>query len=394
MHEREPVIVSAARTPTGRFLGAISALSAVDLGAHALRAAIERAGVDAADVDEVIVGNVIQAGVGQAPARQAALRAGIPDSIPATTINKVCGSGLKAVMLAAQAIKAGDGDCFVAGGTESMSNAPYLLTQARTGYRLGDGQLVDSVLRDGLWCAFEDRHMGMLAEHIAECYSVSRQEQDEFALKSHQKAVAAIASGKFKDEIVPVDVPQRKGTVRVEIDEPPRADTTAEALARLPSAFCESGCVTAGNAPGLSDGAAAVVVTSRAYANQQGLVPLARITGYAMAAREPAMIFGAPPLAIRRVLEKTRTRIEDYDLLEVNEAFSAQVIANHRELGWDWDRLNVHGGAVALGHPVGASGARILTTLLYALRDRGLRTGLASLCLGGGGAVALTLEVL
>jgi acetyl-CoA C-acetyltransferase len=389
----DALILSAARLPTGRFLGALSDLSATELGSRAVRAAVERARVDPATVDEVIFGNVVQAGVGQAPARRAALAGGIPDFVPAMTINKVCGSGLKAVMLAAQAIKAGDGDLFVAGGMESMSNAPHLLQRSRQGLRLGDATLADSVIHDGLWCSFGNEHMGSAAERIASCFNVTRQEQDQLALESHRKAVAAIESGAFDAEIVPVELQSRKGTTVVDRDEPPRADTSLEALAKLRPAFAEGGLVTAGNAPGLSDGAAALVVASGRRARELGAEPLARVTGYASAAREPGMIFAAPPLAVARLLDRTGLRFEDFDLIELNEAFAAQVWANHRELGWDWARFNVNGGAIALGHPIGASGARILVTLVHALRARGGGRGLASLCLGGGGAVALSVEV-
>jgi len=394
----EVVIVGAARVPTGKFLGGLSSLSAPKLGAIAIRAALERSGVAAEDVDEVFVGNVLQAGVGQAPARQAALAGGVPDDVPATTINKVCGSGLKAAMLAAQAIRAGDGTCYVAGGMESMSNAPYLLPKARTGYRLGNAEVQDANLRDGLWCAFEDQHMGMLAEHIAGVFEISREAQDAFALRSHEKAIAAQESGAFRDEIVPVEIPQRKGPALViDRDEPPRADTSLAALGKLAPAFCEGGCVTAGNAPGLSDGAAALVLMERNAAERAGVPILARVLGYANAAREPRMIFAAPPKAIRQVLEKTGLALGDFDLFELNEAFAAQSLANLKDLGLDANRvddfLNVNGGAIALGHPVGASGARVLVTLIHALRQRGGKRGLAALCLGGGGAVAMAVEV-
>jgi acetyl-CoA C-acetyltransferase len=387
-------ILSGARLPIGRFLGGLSGLSAPELGARAASAAIERAGVDPAGIDEVLLGNVVQAGVGQAPARQAALKAGLPDAVPATTINKVCGSGLKTVMLASQAIRAGDGDLFLAGGMESMSNAPHLLRGARRGVRLGNAELVDAVVHDGLWCAHGDEHMGACAERIAECFKVGREEQDRFALESHRKAVAAIESGAFRDELVPVELPGPRGsTTVVDRDEGPRADTSLEALAALKPAFRPGGCVTAGNAPGLSDGAAALVVASGRATARLGRKPLARVVGQAQVAREPGMLFAAPPLAIRRLLELVGWRLDDVDLIELNEAFSAQVLANHRELGWDWAKFNVHGGAVALGHPIGASGARVLVGLIYALRARGGGRGIASLCLGGGGAVALGVEV-
>jgi len=387
------VVVGAARTPIGKFLGALSPLTAPRLGAVAIRAAVERSGIDPSSIDEVFMGNVVSAGIGQAPARQAAIGAGIPDSVPATTINKVCGSGLKAVMLAAQAIRAGDGTIYVAGGMESMSNAPYLLPQARSGYRLGHGQILDANVHDGLWCAFVDQHMGMLAEHIAQVYDVSRDEQDRCAVESHRKAVAAQRTGAFAEEIVPIDVPRRNGPpTRVADDETPRPDTSLEALANLRPAFCNDGRVTAGNAPGLSDGAAAVVLMERRTAERGGFPILARIIGYANAARDPKMIFAAPPLAIRAVLDRTGLSLDDVDLLEVNEAFAAQILANQKELGWDAAKLNVNGGAIALGHPIGASGARVLVTLIHALRRRGSRRGLAALCLGGGGAVAMAVE--
>lgn len=395
MADRDPVLVSAVRTPIGRFLGALSPLSATQLGSIAIRAALARAGnVPLDQFDEVIMGNVVTAGEGQAPARQAALHAGIPADIPALTINKVCGSGLKAVMLAAQAVKAGDGDLFVAGGMESMSNAPYLLPKARTGYRMGNGALVDSVVTDGLWCAFENVHMGEEAEVVAEAYGISREAQDQFAYQSHMKAHAATEAGRFKDEMVPVEVPQKKGTVTVDRDESIRPDTSIETLGKLNPAFRkEAGTVTAGNAPGLNDGAAATVVASEAKARELGLPVLARITGYAAAAIEPRMIFACPPRAVRKVLAKTGMKMSDFDVIEVNEAFSAQVLANGKELDWDWSRVNPNGGAVALGHPIGASGTRVLATLVYELKRRGGGRGLATLCLGGGGAVAMSVEV-
>lgn len=393
MAEREAVIVGAARTPIGKFLGALSSLSATELGAIAIREAVRRSGVPVDQIEEAIMGNVVSAGVGQAPARQAAMRAGLPDDLPAVTINKVCGSGLKAVMLAAQAIRAGDADIMVAGGMESMSNAPYLLPGARTGYRLNDQTVVDAVVHDGLWCAFEDMHMGNEAEIIAEKFSISRQAQDAFALESHKRATAATESGRFKDEMIPVEIAQKKGTVTIDRDEAIRPDTSLEALAALKPAFKKDGTVTAGNAPGLNDGAAALVVASSERAKALGLPILARITGYASAAITPKYIFAAPPRAVNRLLERTGLKISDFDLIEVNEAFAAQVLANGKELDWDWNRVNVNGGAVALGHPIGASGARVLTTLLYELRRRGGGRGLATLCLGGGGAVALSIEV-
>ena len=388
-----PVIVSAARIPTGRFQGTLAPLAVTDLGALVVREAVRRAQIDASRLDSVIMGNVVSAGAGMAPARQAAIRGGVPPSVPALTINKICGSGLMAVMLAAQAIRAGDGKAFVAGGMESMTNAPYLLKQARAGYRLGHGQLFDANLLDGLWCSFEDQHMGILAEYIAERYGLTRSDLDEYSLKSHRKAVAAIKEGLFREEIVPVQVQQKKGTVTLENDEPPREDTSLEALSKLPPAFKRDGIVTAGNAPGLCDGAAAVVVMEEQEARAQGLTPLARITGYASAAQEPKWIFATPPLAIRKLLDRTGYSLSSFDLIEVNEAFASQILSNGKELDWDWERVNVNGGAIALGHPIGASGARVLVTLIYAMKHRGLQRGLASLCLGGGGAVAMSVEM-
>jgi acetyl-CoA C-acetyltransferase len=393
MSEQQAVIIGAARTPTGKFLGSLASLSAPELGALAIKAAVARSGIDPATIEEVMMGNVVSAGLGQAPARQAAIKAGLSVDIPAFTINKVCGSGLKAVMLAAQAIRAGDGQAYVAGGMESMSNAPYLLRKARTGYRMGNGELVDAVVNDGLWCAFEDVHMGNEAEIIAEKFAVSREEQDRLALASQQKAAAATATGRFKDEMVPIELPQKKGTLVIDTDEPIRADSSLEALAKLKPAFQPNGCVTAGNAPGLSDGASATVVVSQSFAKAHNLSPLARIVAYASAAIEPRYIFAAPTRAVRRVLELSGLGIHDFDLIEVNEAFASQTLANGKELNWDWERVNVNGGAIALGHPIGSSGSRVLTTLIYELRRRGGGRGLATLCLGGGGAVAMIVEV-
>ncbi len=387
-----PVIVSAVRTPIGRFLGGLAPLAAPQLGAAAVREAVRRAGVAAGDVEEVILGNVVQGGVGQAPARQAALAAGLPGTVPALTINKVCGSGLKAVMLAAQAIKAGDASCVVAGGMESMSNAPFYLFGLRTGVKLGNQAMVDGVIHDGLWCSFGDCHMGAYAEYTATKAGVSREDQDRFALDSHRKAVAAQAAGRFDAEIVPVEIADRKGTVTIAKDEAPRADSTFEALAKLKPAFVKDGTVTAGNAPGLNDGASALVVTSLAFARERGLKPLARITAYATGGGEPKEIFFAPIVAVQALMKKEGKAIGDYDLIEANEAFAVQALADGRGLGWDFARVNVNGGAVALGHPIGASGARVLTTLLYALEARSAATGLATLCLGGGNAVALSVE--
>jgi acetyl-CoA C-acetyltransferase len=393
MSEHIPVIVGAVRTPTGKFLGNLASLTAPQLGAIAIKEVVKRAEIAPEAIDEVIMGNVVTAGIGQAPARQAAIFAGLPEDLPAFTVNKVCGSGLKAVMLAAQAIRAGDAQAFVAGGMESMSNAPYLLPKARTGYRMGDGKIVDSVVHDGLWCAFENIHMGNEAEIIAEKFQISREEQDEFALRSHHNAAAATTSGRFKDEIVPVEIKQKKGTLVVDTDEPIRADTSLAALSALKPAFQEGGTVTAGNAPGLSDGASATVVVDQEFARAHGMTILARITGYASAAITPRYIFAAPTRAVRRLLERTNARIDDFDLIEVNEAFAAQTLANGKELDWDWSRVNVNGGAIALGHPIGSSGSRVLTSLIHELRRRGGGRGLATLCLGGGGAVAMSVEV-
>jgi len=391
--DRTPVIVSATRTPVGRYLGGLSTLPATRLGAIAIREAVKRAGVDAGAVNEVIMGMVVQGGAGQAPARQAAIHGDIPDDVPAMTINKVCGSGLKAVMLASQAIKAGDAECIVAGGMESMSTSPHYVYGMRGGIKYGDGKLVDSVQFDGLWCSFGDNVMGAYAEYTAEKASITREEQDQYAFESHQKAVAAIEGGKFKAEIVPVEIPGRKGQVTVvDTDEGPRKDTSLEALAKLRPAFQKDGSVTAGNAPGLNDGGSALVVTSQAFAEAHGLAVLARVTGYTAAGGPPKELFFAPIKAVQNLMAKTKTAIGAYDLIEANEAFSVQALADGRALGWDWGRVNVHGGAVALGHPIGASGARILTTLLYAMQDRGAATGLATLCLGGGNAVALSVE--
>ncbi|MDH4351746.1 MAG: acetyl-CoA C-acetyltransferase, partial [Gemmatimonadota bacterium] len=381
---RTPVIVAATRTPIGRFLGGLGPLTAPQLGAIVVREAVARAGVDPAAVDEVIMGHVVQGGAGQAPARQAAIGGGIPGAVPSMTINKVCGSGLKAVMLAAQAIKAGDAQCVVAGGMESMSSVPFYLYGIRDGVKFGNQKLVDGVIHDGLWCSFGNCHMGSHAEYTATKAGVTREQQDQFALESHQKAVAAIDDGKFKAEIVPVEIAGRKGTTVVDTDEPPRRETTLEALAKLKPAFEKGGSVTAGNAPGLNDGASALVVTSEAFAQAHGLTVLARVTAYATGGGEPKDLFFAPIVAVQNLMRQAGTKINDYDLIEANEAFAVQALADGNGLGWDWTRVNVHGGAVALGHPIGASGARILTTLLYALADRGKQAGLATLCLGCG----------
>jgi acetyl-CoA C-acetyltransferase len=395
---RTPVIVSAARTPIGKFLGGLSSLSAPELGGIVIREAVRRAGVNMDDIEEVIMGNVIQGGVGQAPARQAALKGGIPSSVSAVTVNKVCGSGLKSVMLASQAIKAGDIQVAVAGGQESMSSAPYYVYGMRNGVKLGDQSMVDGMIKDGLWCSFCDVHMGSHAEYTAKKGEVTRDRQDEFAVASHRKAVAAIEAGKFKPEIVPVQVPGRKGPTTVDTDEGPRKDATMETLAKLRPAFPpKSGSgdglsVTAGNASSLNDGAAALVITSEEYARAHGLTILARVTGYATGAVDPQDLFFAPVTAVRNLMSKTRSSITDFDLIEANEAFASQALADGDQLGWAWDRVNVNGGAIALGHPIGASGARVLTTLLYALEDRNKGRGLATLCLGGGDAVALSVE--
>ena len=394
---RQPVIVSAARTPIGKFLGGLASLSAPELGAIAIREAVKRAGIDPQEIEEVIMGNVIQGGVGQAPARQAAIKSGLPATISALTINKVCGSGLKAVMLAAQSIKAGDREVVVAGGQESMSNAPYYVYGMRGGVKLGDQNMVDGMIKDGLWCAFCDVHMGGHAEYTAKKAGVTREQQDDFAAKSHAKAIAATEAGKFKDEIVPVVIPGKKGPTTVDTDESPRKDTTADSLAKLRPAFPGKDksaelSVTAGNASSLNDGAAALVVTSEAFAKANGLNILARIDAYATGATEPQDLFFAPIQAVNNLMKKSGTKISDYDLIEANEAFASQAIADGNGLEWNWDNVNVNGGAIALGHPIGASGARVLTTLLYALQDRGKQRGLATLCLGGGDAVALSVS--
>ena len=389
-----PVIVSACRTPIGKYLGGLSSFAAPQLGAIAIREAVRRAGIDAGVVDEVIMGHVLQGGSGQAPGRQAAIQAGLPGIIPSLTINKVCGSGLKAVMLASQAIKAGDAECVVAGGMEAMSASPHYLYGYRNGIKAGNQTIVDGMIHDGLWDSFGTTHMGGYAEYTAQKAGVTRQEQDEFAYHSHRRAVAAIESCKFSQEIVPVEVATKGGVTKVTTDESPRKETSVEALAKLKPAFQKDGSVTAGNAPGLNDGASALVVTSLAFAKAHGLTPLAKVTAYATGGGEPKDLFFAPIIAVENLLAKAGTTINDYELIEANEAFAVQAIADGRALKWDWDRVNVNGGAIALGHPIGASGARVLTTLLYAMRDRGKRTGLATLCLGGGNAVALSVEAL
>jgi acetyl-CoA C-acetyltransferase len=395
-------IVSAARTPIGKFGGALASTPAVELGAVAIAAAVERGLPPDATVDEVLMGQVLQAGVGQAPARQAALRAGLPETTSATTINRVCGSGLKSIMLAAAEIKAGDAEIVVAGGMESMNGAPYLLPNARFGYRLGDGSLKDATTTDGLWCAIENCHMGTHAERVAIKDNVSRQDQDAFALESHRRAIAAADAGRFKDEMAPVTVRTGKTETIVDTDESPRRDTSAEALAKLKPVFAlptgddrgdaTEGTVTAGNAPGITDGAAATVVASERAVEAYNLKPLARIVGYAQAEVAPKWLFLAPVQGVRKLTEKTGLNVEDFDLIEINEAFAAQTLADGRELGFDWEKVNVNGGAVALGHPIGASGARIVATLLHELRRRQGRYGLATLCLGGGGSVAAAFE--
>ena len=387
------VILSAVRTPTGKFLGALKDFTAPQLGAMAVREAVARAGIDPAIVDECIMGNVIQAGNGQNPARQAALNGGLGEHVAALTVNKVCGSGLKAVMLAAQGIATGDIEIAVAGGMESMSNAPYLVPRIREGLRMGNGTLIDSMIQDGLWCAFDNCHMGMSGETVAEKYSVTRTEQDAYAADSHRKAAHATKAGWFTEEILPVTIPQRKGSaIVIDTDEPIRPDTTVETLAGLKPAFKKDGSVTAGNAPGVNDGAAALVVASEVRAKALGVTPMARIVGQATSGLAPGMVLMTPVEAVRKVSQKIGWDLKDVDLFEINEAFSVQLIPVMRELGIDPARVNVHGGAVALGHPIGASGARVLTTLLYAMKRRGAKRGIASLCLGGGNGVALAVE--
>lgn len=396
---KNSVILSAVRTPSGRFQGSLSGFSAPQLGALVVKEAVRRAGIpDPKDIQEVIMGNVVSAGLGQNPARQAAIHSGLPASVGAFTINKVCGSGLKAVMLAAQSIRAGDADLFVSGGMESMSQAPYLVEGRSGGLKFGHAVLKDALLHDGLWDPFEDWGMGNAAEFIAEEYDISREEMDLFAYQSHQKTIQAIDGGKFKDEILPIEIKGKKGVVTIfDTDETPRRDTTLEILAKLRPAFVKDGKVTAGNAPGLNDGASALVVASEEKAAEMGAEPLARIIDYAYAAVEPKYLFYAPVVATPLLLDKIGWSLDEVDLIELNEAFAAQVLADGKamkDLGWDWDKVNVHGGAIALGHPIGASGARVLTTLIYALKDRGLSRGVASLCLGGGEAVALAVELI
>ncbi|HEY5441420.1 MAG TPA: acetyl-CoA C-acetyltransferase, partial [Gemmatimonadaceae bacterium] len=391
---RIPVIVAAARTPIGKFLGSISALTAPELGAIAIKEALVRSGIPASEVNEVIMGNVVQGGVGQAPARQAMLKAGIPATVSAFTINKVCGSGLKAVMLAAQSIKAGDAQVVVAGGQESMSNAPYYVYGMRNGVKLGDQKMVDGMIKDGLWCASCDVHMGAHAEYTAKKAGITRRQQDDFAADSHRKAVRAQQEGRFKAEMAPVTIKGKKGDTVVDTDEGPRADSTSDSLGKLRPAFGkgDDATVTAGNASSLNDGGAALVVTSLAYAEAHGLAILGRVTAYATGAVEPQELFFAPITAVNNLMKKEGKTIGQYDLIEANEAFASQALANGAGLNWDWDRVNVNGGGIALGHPIGASGARVLTTLLYALKARNLDSGLATLCLGGGDAVALSVS--
>lgn len=390
---RQAVIISATRSAIGKFQGVLKSFSATQLGAFAVRNAFERARLDPNQIDEVIMGCVLSAGLGQNPARQAALHAGLPNSVAALTINKVCGSSLKAVMLAAQAIACGDAEIIVAGGMESMTNAPYLLTKAREGYRIGNGEIIDAMIHDGLWCAFDNWHMGETGEVVAEKYQITRAQQDDFAYHSHRKAVVAIAAGKFNDEIFPIAIEQRKGEpIIFATDEGPRADSSVEALAKLKPAFRPAGTVTAGNASALNDGAAAIVIMSEEKAQQLGLEPLARITAQATSGIEPKLVMMAPVEATRKVAAKAGWNLQEVDLFEFNEAFSSQSVALTQVLELNPERINVNGGAVALGHPIGASGARVLTTLLYEMKRREAKRGIASLCLGGGNAVALAVE--
>jgi acetyl-CoA C-acetyltransferase len=389
---QDVVIVAATRTAIGAFQGALAQLPAVELGATVIRALLERSGLDPAEVDEVILGQVLTAGAGQNPARQSSIKAGLPHAVPAMTINKVCGSGLKALHLATQAIRCGDAEAIIAGGQESMSLAPYVMPGARTGLRMGNAQLVDSMISDGLWDAFNDYHMGITAENLAEKYGISRDEQDAFAAASQQKAAAAIEAGRFKDEITPVSIPQRKGDpLLFDTDEQPRAGTTAETLAKLRPAFKKDGSVTAGNASTLNDGAAAVLLMSAEKAKRLGLPVLARIQAYANAGVDPAIMGIGPVSATRRCLEKAGWSIDQLDLIEANEAFAAQSLAVAKDLGWDLEKVNVNGGAIALGHPIGASGCRVLVTLLHEMIRRDAKKGLATLCIGGGQGVALAL---
>jgi acetyl-CoA C-acetyltransferase len=395
---REPVILSAVRTPSGRFQGSLSSFSATQLGAIVVKVAVGRARIpDMTEIDEVLMGNVVSAGLGQAPARQAAIFSGLPTTVGASTVNKVCGSGLKTVMLAAQSICAGDGDLFVCGGMESMSRAPFLVDGRTGALRFGHAQLTDALLLDGLWDPFENWSMGDAAEFIANEFGVTRREMDVYAINSHRKTIDAIDEGRFKDEIVPIEIPGKKGQVTVfEEDETPRRDTSLEVLEKLKPAFQKDGKVTAGNSPGLNDGAAALVIASREKAEAIGATPMARVVAHAQAAVEPKYLFDAPSKALPKLLQKAKWTLADVDLIELNEAFASQVLANGKALanmGWNWDQVNVNGGAIALGHPIGASGARVLTTLIYALKNRGLKRGIASLCLGGAEAVAMAIEM-
>lgn len=391
----EAVILSACRSAVGNFLGGLSSFTAPQLGALAIKEAVRRAGINVDDIDEVIMGQVVQGGSNQAPGRQAAVHGGIPPTVPAMTINKVCGSGLKAVMLSAQAIKAGDGHLYVAGGQESMSSTPYALHGAKGGLKFGHKKLVDLMITDGLWDSFNDFHMGSAAEYTAEKSKLTRDELDEYAFNSQMKAFKAIEEGKLQQEIFPIEIPQRKGDpVIFDTDEAPRPETTVEKLAKLKPAFQKDGVVTAGNAPGLNDGSAAVVVSSMEYAEKNGHKPLARINAYAAAGTDPIDLFYAPIYAVQKLMNKMGVDINHWDLIEANEAFAAQAMADGRELGWDWTRVNVNGGAIALGHPIGATGAKILATLIYALKDRGLKKGMVTLCLGGGNAVAMAIEII
>jgi acetyl-CoA C-acetyltransferase len=393
MNDAEKIaVLGSARTPIGKLGGALSDVPAPELGATAIRAALERAGVEPDQVDYVIMGNVLSAGLGQAPARQAAMGAGIPDTRSALTVNKVCASGMMAVVLGILMVRSGDADIVVAGGMESMSRAPHVLPDSRRGQRIGDWALVDTMVHDGLWCCFNDTHMGNLAEGTASSFEISREEQDLFALSSHQKAIRAAADDSFREEIAAVTIEGRRGAVTVDTDEGPRADTSLEAMTRLPAPFAQGETVTSGNASQISDGAAALVISSVERARSLGLERAAVIEDYAFVANEPARLFEAPASAVRRLLDRDSMDLEDIDLLEVNEAFSSQVLANGKELGWDWDKVNVNGGAVALGHPIGASGARILVTLLHSLERRGLETGIAAVCHGGGGAVSMRVS--
>ena len=395
MAEKEAYIVSACRSAIGTLHGGLGAFTAPQLGAFAIKEAIQRSGINVNDIDEVIMGHVVQGGAGQAPARQAAIQGGVPAKVPCITINKVCGSGLKAIMMAAQSIRAGDQNVVIAGGMESMSQTPYVIRGAKTGTKFGHGKLDDIMISDGLWDSFNNFHMGNAAEYTQKKTGISREEQDQFACNSHKKAAAAQQGGKFDKEIFTIEIPQRKGDpVVFRKDECPRPDISMEGLAKLKPAFQKDGTVTAGNAPGLNDGCAAVVVVSEKYMKEKGLKPLAKVIEYAAAGTEPIDLFFSPIFAVRKLMDKMKVNVNHWDLIEANEAFSVQALADGKELGWDWNRVNVHGGAVALGHPIGASGTRILVTLIYALKDRGLKKGMATLCLGGGNAVALAIEVL